>query len=101
MQVFGLEFGGERFGNMGRGGNGGNRSGLSFTALPGLGGFGWVRSRIGRNAFLNLNCRNRRQGVEDINRKHGRIRQKVKNWEQKLASSERMIHVDRHAFGPE
>jgi len=36
--------------------------------------------------------------VEDINRKHGRIGQKVKNWEQKLASSERMIHVNRHAL---
>ena len=34
----------------------------------------------------------------DINRKHGRMRQKVKNWEQKLASSERMVHVNRHAL---
>ena len=51
--VFGLEFGGEQFGNKGRGGNGGNRSGLPFTALHGLGGFGRVGSRIGHNAFLN------------------------------------------------
>ena len=36
--------------------------------------------------------------MKDINRNHGRIRQKVKNWEQKLASSERMIHVNRDAL---